>query len=100
MTESIGEILRQAREARGISLAEAEEATKVRQKFLEALEQDDFQRLPGEVYRRGFLKSYAIYLGLDPEPLLARYRAQRTPASFISKPISRSFAPSNTGVLA
>jgi transcriptional regulator with XRE-family HTH domain len=80
LTESIGEVLRQAREARGISLAEAEEATKVRQKFLEALEQDDFQRLPGEVYRRGFLKSYAIYLGLDPEPLLARYRAQRAPA--------------------
>ncbi len=80
MTESIGEVLRQAREARGISLAEAEEATKVRQKFLQALEQDDFQRLPGEVYRRGFLKSYAIYLGLDPEPLLARYRAQRAPA--------------------
>ncbi len=77
MTETVGQILRQAREARGISLAEAEEATKVRQKFLEALEQDDFQRLPGEVYRRGFLKSYAIYLGLDPEPLLARYRAQR-----------------------
>jgi len=80
LTESVGEALRQAREARGISLAEAEEATKVRQKFLEALEQDDFQRLPGEVYRRGFLKSYAIYLGLDPEPLLARYRAQRAPA--------------------
>lgn len=77
MTETVGQTLRQAREARGISLAEAEEATKVRQKFLEALEQDDFQRLPGEVYRRGFLKSYAIYLGLDPEPLLARYRAQR-----------------------
>jgi cytoskeleton protein RodZ len=81
LTETVGEALRQAREARGISLAEAEEATKVRQKFLEALEQDDFGRLPGEVYRRGFLKSYAIFLGLDPEPLLARYRAQQAPAA-------------------
>lgn len=94
MTETVGQILRQAREARGISLAEAEEATKVRQKFLAALEQDDFQRLPGEVYRRGFLKSYAIYLGLDPEALLARYRAQRGAPAEAQKAAPEVSAPS------
>ena len=48
----------------------------MRESFLAALEQEEFGALGGDVYAKGFLKSYARYLGLDPEPLLARYRAE------------------------
>jgi len=67
----LGELLRATREAKGVSLAEVEEATKIREKYLAALEAEEFDVLPGEVYVRGFLRNYAIYLGLDPNDVLA-----------------------------
>jgi len=67
----LGELLRSAREARGISLEQAEEATRIRKAYLEALEAEDFARMPAQVYVRGFLRNYALYLGLDPEEVLA-----------------------------
>lgn len=66
----IGSKLRLAREARGISLEQAENETKIRKKYLEALERDDFDVLPGWFYVRSFLRTYARYLGLDAEELL------------------------------
>lgn len=70
----LGEILRQAREDKGLSLAQVEEATKIRSTYLQALEEDDFERLPAPVYVRGFLKNYAKFLGLDAEQILALYQ--------------------------
>lgn len=70
----LGQMLRDARESKGVSLAEAEEATKIRRKYLQALEEADYDALPPSVYSRGFLRSYATYLGLDPEEALAAYR--------------------------
>lgn len=70
----LGQMLREARESKGISLAKAEEATKIRRKYLQALEETDYDALPPSVYSRGFLHSYATYLGLDPEEALAAYR--------------------------
>lgn len=66
----LGELLRSTREAKGISLAQAEQATKIRRQYLEALEEEDFELLPGEVYVRGFLRNYARFLGLAPEEVL------------------------------
>lgn len=66
----IGEQLRAAREARGLTLQDIERTTRIRAKYLQALEEEDFEALPGAVYVRGFLKAYARELGLDPEPLL------------------------------
>ncbi len=79
-----GAQLRKAREDRGISLLEAEEATRIRRVFLQAIEENRFDDLPGEVYGRGFVQSYARYLGLDPEPLLREYphSAAHEPLSF------------------
>ncbi len=57
-------------------MGDAAAETRVRESFLAALEQEEFGALGGDVYAKGFLKSYARYLGLDPEPLLARYRAE------------------------
>lgn len=62
---SFGENLRRERELRGVTLAELAEATKVSVRYLTALENDQFDRLPGGVFNRGFVRSVARYLGLD-----------------------------------
>jgi cytoskeletal protein RodZ len=77
---TIGEALRSAREAQGKSLDDAAVATRIRPSYLDALEEERFGSLGGSVYAKGFLRSYAGYLGLDPAPVLEAYRAQETPA--------------------
>jgi cytoskeletal protein RodZ len=72
-------MLRKRREAMGATLAEVETATKIRQKYLAALEADEWQLLPGEVVGRGFLRNYATYLGLDANELVERRRAVADP---------------------
>ncbi len=61
----IGNSLREARVRRGIEFAQAEQATKIRGKYLRALEEERFDQLPAETYVKGFLRIYANYLGLD-----------------------------------
>lgn len=68
----IGSQLRQAREARGLSLEQIQKATRIKRVFLEAIEADRFEDLPGPVQARGFVRSYATHVGLDPESLLAQ----------------------------
>lgn len=63
----LGQALRDARERKGVTLAEAQQATKIRQAFLQALEQENYSILPPPVYIRGFLKTYSNYLGLDAQ---------------------------------
>ncbi len=69
----IGATLRAAREQQGIAIEDAAEATKIRASYLEALEQEAFERLPGATYARGFLRAYGEYLGLDPQPLIDEF---------------------------
>ena len=76
---SIGEKLRSAREAQGKTIQEASAATRIKSSYLEALEAERFGEMGGNVYAKGFLRSYAGYLGLDPNPLLDEYRAQERP---------------------
>ena len=66
----LGETLQRARQARGITVEDAERATRIPRRYLEALEQENFSILPAPVYARGFLRSYSGYLGLDPAELL------------------------------
>ncbi len=72
---SIGPLLSERREAMGVTLAEAEVATRIRQKYLAAIERDEWDLLPGEVVGRGFLRNYATYLGLEPTEMIERRRA-------------------------
>ncbi len=72
---AIGAILRERREAMGVTLAEAEVATRIRQKYLAALESDEWDLLPGEVVGRGFLRNYSTYLGIEPTEMIERRRA-------------------------
>jgi hypothetical protein len=66
----LGETLRRARLTRGITFEDAERMTRIPRKYLEALETENFGILPAPVFARGFLRSYAGYLGLDPGDLL------------------------------
>jgi len=75
---TVGEILKTAREKRKLTIAQAEGATKIRAKFLEAIEQNNFDLLPPGTFTRGFIKNYASYLGVSPDDALAFYRRQTT----------------------
>lgn len=69
----LGELLRQARVYKGASLRDAERATRISRTYLEALENQDFSKLPPPAYARGIVKNYAQYLGLDPAAILSLY---------------------------
>src|SRR3954452_25169600 len=70
---SFGEELRREREIRGISLKEIADATKISQRFLTAIERNDHKTLPAPVFTRGFVRAYALYLGLSAEEMVSRY---------------------------
>jgi len=74
MDQGVGKTLREARERRGIDLAEVEARTRIRTRFLRALESEEWDVLPGEAYVRGFIRTYAGYLGLDGARLAEQHR--------------------------
>ena len=79
--QRLGEMLRSARESRGLDRARIERDTRIRERYLSALERGAYDELPGDVYARGFLRTYATYLGIDPDAMVALYRIEtRAPA--------------------
>ena len=89
MPELIGESLRSARRARGLTLVEASEATKIRVRYLRALEAEDWDVMPAPAYARGFLRTYADYLGLDGDRLVEDYRRGVEPPPPEARPSER-----------
>lgn len=71
--DSLGSYLRRERELRQISLEEIAQTTRIPMRMLQRIEDDDLDALPGEVFARGFLKSYARSVGIDSDVVLARY---------------------------
>jgi cytoskeleton protein RodZ len=74
-----GAILEQRRLEKGLSLRDVEQATKIRTRYLEGLEREDYGALPDAVYVQGFLKTYANFLGLDGEQLSREFKDRRAP---------------------
>jgi cytoskeletal protein RodZ len=72
----IGNSLREARERQGLGYPEIELATKIRAKYIRALEEEDFTAIPGDAYIRGFLRTYAEYLGLDGDVYVDEYASR------------------------
>ena len=68
-----GEHLKREREMRGVSLDEICSATRIGTRFLQALEDEEWERLPGGVFNRGFVRGVSRYLGLDEEGMVAEY---------------------------
>jgi len=87
---AVGGLLRQAREQSGQSLAATAQQLRIRESYLQAIEQGDFRKLPGATYAVGFVRSYADHLGLDPQEIVRRFREEvddlgrRTALSFPS----------------
>lgn len=75
--DEIGQILREARENKGLSLGDVQAKIRINTRYLEALEAGDYDALPTPVHVRGFLRNYARHLGLDPQPLLDRYNSNQ-----------------------
>jgi len=80
MPAAIGDTLHQARLDQGLELADVEARTKVRARYLRALEAEDWDALPGDAYVRGFLRTYADVLGLDGPALVEEYQRLTPPA--------------------
>jgi len=72
--ESPGKYLKAERELQKLSLEEAANFTKIREPLLKAIEEDGYELLPHSLYVKGFLATYARYLGLDPNEVILRYR--------------------------
>ncbi len=83
---AFGETLRQERELRGVSLREIADATNISRRFLEAIENDRVEILPGGVFRRAFVRQYASYLGLDADRVVEDFKHAHPPET---KPPSR-----------
>ena len=86
----IGNTLREARVRRNLTLQQVEEDTKIRVKYVQAMENEDFDVMPGATYVKGFLRTYSTYLGLDPEVIIGEYRSRVSPASEKHEPFGGS----------
>ena len=75
MSQTLGEKLRQAREAKGLSLSHVAEQTRISPLYLEAIESDDYKVLPGGIFNKGFIKSYAKFVGINDQEALMDYQA-------------------------
>lgn len=87
--KELGRVLKTARESKNLTLDEIQERTKIRKRYLQAIEEGDLSILPGLVYARGFIKNYAEILGLDGQALLREYELLE------EKPVS---PPANSSV--
>jgi cytoskeletal protein RodZ len=99
MSESVGSKLRQARQERSLTLEQAAQATHIRQRYLQALEEEDFGAMPSHVQVRGFLRSYAGYLGLNANELMALLHQSGSSAAPSSPPPVTPPAQSDQSVL-
>jgi cytoskeletal protein RodZ len=87
----LGQLLKKARLEKGLSMEELEERTKIRKRYLEAIEEGDYKILPGNFYVRAFIKSYAETVGLDPNEVLGLYgnAIPKTTVEATAEPIRR-----------
>ena len=93
--DEIGHILREARENKGLSLEEAQAKTRISVRYLTALENGQYSALPTPVHVRGFLRNYARFLGLEPQPLLDRYGASAGQDMPVVASAAREITPDN-----
>jgi cytoskeletal protein RodZ len=94
--DTVGSFLRQARESKAMSVEEISRATRVPSSSVERIEADRFDELPGEVFVRGFLKSYARALRIPADEVLARYTASRRVAWVTPLPIASVVKPARS----
>lgn len=96
--KTVGNLLKEARSSKKLTLDQVEQGTKIRKKFLEAIEGDDYAKLPSLSYAKGFVKNYSTFLGLNTNTILAFFRRQIADTSKssilpkgIAEPLNASF---------
>ncbi len=77
--KTVGELLRDEREKKGLSIKEIETAISIRALYINAIEEGNYTIIPGEVYLKGFIRNYANYLGLNGQEMVASYRQEQQP---------------------
>ncbi len=97
LNESIGTFLKRHRQQRLMSLAEVSRVTRIPAPTLESIERDRFDDLPGEVFVRGFLKSYAKVVGVLPQEAVARYTSSRRVAIVTPLPVASPVQSTSEG---
>lgn len=75
----LGDLLRQTREQKNLSLDDVEKGTNIRKLYIKAIEDGNYDKLPGEVFLKGFIKTYGKFLGLDGQKLIEQYKAEKNP---------------------
>jgi len=95
--ETIGARLRQIRESKNLTIKQIAEDTNISSSYIEALENEDFDRFPGETYIIGFIRSYAEYLRIEPEEIIKAYRGYKigesdTPLEELTRPTKSAFS--------
>ena len=87
VSENLGDVLKKARIDKGLTIDEIQDITKIRKRYLQAIEAGNFEELPGNFYVRAFIKSYAEAVALDPNELLRLYKSV-LPKADISQPLA------------
>lgn len=93
MSQTLGEQLRQAREEKGISIAEVAEQTRISPHYIESIERDDYKPLPGGIFNKGFVKSFAKFVDIDEHQALADYSTMILSAQPVEEKETRSYRP-------
>lgn len=93
MSLSLGEKLRTAREERGISIGEVAEQTRISPLYLSAIDQNDFKALPGGIFNKGFVRSYAKYVGVDEQEALQDYSRLMAENTHTEDGAARAYRP-------
>ena len=91
--ESLGEYLKRERELRQISLEEVAEGTKIAIYRLRTMEADRWEKLPAEIFVKGFIKSYAEFIGLVPEDVILRYQEIHAVDESLDEPTEPAYKP-------
>jgi cytoskeletal protein RodZ len=97
--ESIGQFLKSKREAKGTTLEEIAQATHINKRFLIAIELEEFEKLPGDIFVKGFIKTYAQYIDLDTNEIMETYRERfekKEPEKIVEKDIRFKSLPVET----
>lgn len=95
--DTVGQKLLKAREAKGLSIPNIEDAIKIRAKYIKALEEGDYKKLPPEVYIQGFLKNYADFLGLGRGKIMREYLLERGLSGVKKQAVNESLKKASKG---
>lgn len=93
MSLTLGEKLRQAREERGFTLSEVADQTRISGLYLESIENDEYRTLPGGIFNKGFVKSYAKFVGINEQEALTDYSALISKTDIIENPELKLYRP-------